>query len=352
MKLKSPDLIGQGFFYVPSNGYFHIMFRTPIGVKENEKKIDLADQTLCIGSCFADMVSHKLKDHKFKVTANPFGIIFNPRSIFKLLAAAIEKHSPAPDTYVKSQDVFYNYDLHSDFADLDKKVLKHKVEKVFQEVTTDLSAAKWLILTFGTAVIYQRKDNGETVANCHKIPSDHFTKKLLTLAEIRLEFSQLMAQLKSFNPGINIIITVSPVRHIKEGLELNAASKSLLRVACHDLAEHFPQVTYFPGYEIMMDDLRDYRFYERDMIHPSAEAEDYIWEVFSQTYFSSRVRGFIETWQKIKKSLSHKPFQPQSKNYQNFLKKLLAQLHAIADTVNVDVEIEEVTQRLKTIDCQ
>ncbi len=328
------------------------MFRTPIVVKENGEKIGLADQTLCIGSCFADMVARRLKEHKFKVTANPFGIIFNPRSIFKLLSMAIEKHRPATGTYVKNQDVFYNYDLHSDFADLNKKTLQSKVEKVFQKVTTDLSAAKWLILTFGTAVIYQKKDTGETVANCHKIPSDHFTKKLLTLGEIKSEFSQLITQLKSFNPGINIIITVSPVRHIKEGLALNAASKSLLRVACHDLAEHFSQVTYFPGYEIMMDDLRDYRFYERDMIHPSAVAEDYIWEVFAQTYFSSDVRSFIEIWQKIKKSLSHKPFQPQSKNYQNFLKKLLAQLHAIADTVNVDVELEEVTQRLKTIDCQ
>ena len=328
------------------NGYFYQMFRTVIPPGESEVKINLSDRILCIGSCFANMVGRKLDEHKFTVKVNPYGIIFNPESIFNLLDFSINHHFPAPHTYIKNQGIFYNYHLHSDFGSPDHRPLKDQIEQAIKSTATWLSEADWLILTFGTAIIYERADNGETVANCHKMPSRLFNKRFLTGEEIRGRFELLINRLKPLNRHLKVMLTVSPVRHIKDGLESNAVSKSILRVASHYLAENFAHVTYFPGYEIMMDDLRDYRFYERDMIHPSSVAEDYIWEMFGQSYFSTDSRTFIREWQKIRKALAHRPFHPQSENHRNFLKKLLMQLHTINDTVDVRAEIEEIERQL------
>ena len=322
------------------------MFRTVVPPGESKDKINLSDKILCIGSCFADMVGRKLGENKFNVNINPYGIAFNPYSIFNLLDCSIDNRFPPPHTYLKNQGVFYNYDLHSDFGSLDQGQLKDRIEQTIRKTAGWLSKVNWLILTFGTAIVYQRTDNGETVANCHKMPSDHFDKRFLTDNEIRTGFKRLMDKLKSFNPQVNIILTVSPVRHIKDTLELNAVSKSTLRVACHQLSESFPSVKYFPAYEIMVDDLRDYRFYKRDMIHPSEEAEDYIWKIFGKCYFSAEVNAFIKDWQKIQKSLAHRPFHPHSENHQDFLKKLLMRLHTVNDVVDVSAEIEQVEEQL------
>lgn len=323
------------------------MFRTVVPPGESKDKINLSDKVLCIGSCFADMVGRKLAENKFNVNINPYSIAFNPYSIFNLLEYSIENRFPPPHTYLKNQGVFYNYDLHSDFGDLDRGQLKGRIEQTIRKTAGWLSKINWLILTFGTAIVYQRTDNGETVANCHKMPSDYFDKQFLTDNEIRTGFKRLMDKLISINPQLNIILTVSPVRHIKDTLELNAVSKSILRVACHHLSENFSSVKYFPAYEIMMDDLRDYRFYKRDMIHPSEEAEDYIWKVFGKRYFSAEVNAFIKDWQKIRKSLTHRPFHVQSENHQDFLKKLLMRLHTVNDVVDVSAEIEQVEEQIE-----
>ena len=322
------------------------MFRTALPPGDSEDKISLSDKILCMGSCFAGMVGRKLKENKFEAFVNPFGVIFNPHSIFDLLNFSIDQHIPPVNTYVRNQGVFYNDHLHADFSHPDREQLKALIEKALQNTATWLSEANWLILTFGTAIVYQRADTGKIVANCHKMPSRFFNKRFLTEEEIDSGFALLIEKIESINPRVNVILTVSPVRHIKDGLEDNAVSKALLRVTCHHLAERFRRVSYFPAYEIMLDDLRDYRFYERDMIHPTPVAEDYIWEMFGQKYFSAEAREFIKEWQKIRKSLDHRPFHPHTESHQNFLKKLLMQLHTINDTVNVKSEIEAVTRQL------
>ena len=322
------------------------MFRTAIPPGDSKVKISLSDKILCTGSCFASMVGHKLEENKFKALVNPFGTVFNPLSIFDLLNFSIDQHIPPANTYVNNQGIFYNDHLHADFSHPDREQLKVRIEKTLQSAATWLSEVNWLILTFGTAIVYQRAETGKIVANCHKMPSRLFNKRLLTEEEIISAFTVLVEKIKSINPGVNVILTVSPVRHIKDGLEDNAVSKALLRITCHHLAGRFPWVSYFPAYEIMLDDLRDYRFYERDMIHPTPVAEDYIWEMFAQKYFSAEVRDFMNEWQKIRKSLNHRPFHPHSESHQNFLKKLLMQLHAISDAIDVKSEIETVTRQL------
>src|SRR6185369_3638007 len=170
---------------------------------------------------------------------------------------------------------------------------------------------------------YRLKTSNEIVANCHKVPSINFTKSLLTETEIIESFQGFYAKLKSINPDCKIILTISPVRHLKDTLELNSVSKSMLRLSCHSIGNKFSDVEYFPAYEILLDDLRDYRFYKTDRLHPTEEAVEYIWEKFVSAYFDASSKEFIKEWKEIRKDLQHKAFHSQSENHQKFLKSLL-----------------------------
>jgi hypothetical protein len=194
------------------------------------------------------------------------------------------------------------------------------------------------MITYGTAWVYQRQDTGEIVSNCHKMPAAAFAKSLLTQKQILASFDAFYRHLKAMNPVIKLVLTVSPVRHLKDTLALNSVSKSLLRLCCHTITEQYPGVDYFPAYEIMMDDLRDYRFYKSDMIHPSADAEDYIWERFLECYASASLREFIAKWQVIQSALKHKPFHPGSSGHQIFLQQTVQQLEALSHLVDVEKE--------------
>jgi len=202
------------------------------------------------------------------------------------------------------------------------------------------------MLTYGTAWVYQRKETGETVANCHKLPAAMFTKSLLTEEMIFSSFKTFYEQLKKFNPTIKIIITVSPVRHLKDTLELNNVSKSMLRVACHTISNRFEDVEYFPAFELMMDDLRDYRFYKPDKLHPTTEAEDYIWEKFMERFFSPELKDFVGKWNVILSALRHKPFHPHATLHQQFLLDTLIKLDELKSMVNVEEETALVKQQM------
>jgi hypothetical protein len=184
------------------------------------------------------------------------------------------------------------------------------------------------------------------VANCHKRPSRDFEKRLLSVDDIVTSFSELYTRLKKINPGLHTILTVSPVRHLRDTIPLNSVSKAVLRMACHRIATEFGGVDYFPAYEIMIDDLRDYRFYDRDMIHPSSVAEDYIWERFAECYLDDDARQFMKKWTKIQAALHHKPFHVKSPGHQNFVKEMLNKLQDVQSIVNVDAEIKTIQAQL------
>ncbi len=181
-----------------------------------------------------------------------------------------------------------------------------------------LQESDWLIITYGTSWVYRHKDNGSIVANCHKQPASWFMKELLNVDEIVSSFEQLMAALKVFNPDLKVILTISPVRYTKDTLEGNSVSKSVLRVACENILRAQPDVYYFPAFEIMMDDLRDYRFYKADMIHPSEVAEDYIWEKFAASWFDDQLLAFVSSWKQILQALQHRAFHPDPKRTSSF----------------------------------
>jgi hypothetical protein len=209
-----------------------------------------------------------------------------------------------------------------------------------------LETTSRILITYGTAWSYSRKDTGEAVANCHKLPQGNFQKRLLNSDEVVESFGLLFNRLRNLNPDISIILTLSPVRHLRDTLELNSVSKAVLRVACHHIAEQFESVEYFPAYEMMMDDLRDYRFYKSDMLHPTEDAEDYIWDKFSEKYFTSETKTFLKEWGSVLAALAHRPFHPASEAHQRFLKETLKKLEGLKSSVDVREEIAAVRGRI------
>ncbi|MEK6781563.1 MAG: GSCFA domain-containing protein [Bacteroidota bacterium] len=324
-------------------------FRTELHSTPAEYKISHHDPMLTLGSCFADSIGQKLKAAKFSVSANPFGTLYNPLSIHKHVLQSIYNQTPQEHTYLQHQGIVLNFDFHSEFSSTSKNQLETKIKEAISQAHHFLKSSKFVFLTYGTAWAYERLDTKEVVANCHKMPSRQFHKFLLTQKKILESFDEFYRALKIFNPEIRIILTVSPVRHLKDTLELNSVGKSILRLTSHTLNELYSDVDYFPAYEILLDDLRDYRFYSSDMIHPTSDAIDYIWKKFSDRYFDSKTTTVLEKWQAISKAIDHKAFHPLSSAHQNFLKETLTKLQDLRTTVNVEEEILNIQSQLTPI---
>ena len=322
-------------------------FRTDVSIQRSPNALNLKNTVLTAGSCFADAIGLRLLRYKFPAMVNPFGTSYNPLSIHKSILYALINQPPAHHTYLQNQGIYTNYDFHSNFSDQDKNSLSAKLANTIASVHHFLKNTDRLLLTYGTAWVYQRKDTTEIVANCHKVPARNFTRRLLTEREITESFSELLEQLLRLNPKAKVILTVSPVRHLKDSVELNSVSKAILRTACHQISEGSAAAEYFPAFEIMMDDLRDYRFYKSDMIHPTEDAEDYIWEKFADRYIDDDTRGFTKQWDGILSAISHKPFHPSSLAHQVFLKDTLRKLEALKVTVDVEEEIRLIQAQIQ-----
>ncbi len=313
-------------------------FRTEIRITPSAYRMNLKTRILTAGSCFANAIGNRLTTHKFNALTNPFGIIYNPESIHKALTYSIFNKPPHEQTYLHNQEVYLNYNFHSEFSALKKQELSGNLTHTIGSTHNFLKDADWLLITYGTAWVYHRKETGEIVANCHKMPADRFTKSLLTTEEIISSFRNFHDLVKNINPNLKIILTVSPVRHLKDTLELSSVSKSVLRLSCHSIGNQFSSVEYFPAYEMMMDDLRDYRFYQSDMLHPTTQAEDYIWEKFLEQYLDEATKDFIRKWRVVLSALHHKPFHPHSPAHQQFLKETMTKLIELKSWVNVEGE--------------
>src|SRR5688572_19870142 len=324
-------------------------FRTVVSSRPSSDKMGISDRILTIGSCFADAIGTRLHSSRLRVMANPFGNLYNPQSIHKAIRYALFNELPHAHTFLERDGICFNYDFHSEVSSADQNTLSGKLNDITGATHHHLAVAEWIIITYGTAWVYERKETGEVVANCHKIPNNLFTKSLLTQQEITDSFGKLYNELKQFNPRIKIIVTVSPVRHIKDTLELNSVSKAVLRAACHAVIGSFPDVSYFPSYEIMLDDLRDYRFYKADMIHPTDVAEDYIWEKFGESYFNPDLKTFLPQWKEIQQAINHRPFHASSPAHQTFLKETLKRLESLKGTINVEDEVALIKSQIEKI---
>lgn len=333
-------LSGIFYFYTTMN------LRTELTVENQGFSLSYQSKILTAGSCFAEVIGNKLKDAKFPSLVNPFGTIFNPLSLFSLLQNSIDNQYLSQDYFIQQDDIWYNYDFHSDLSAPTKNELWDKIRARINETNNFLKKADLIILTLGTSYIYKLLPDNKAVANCHKKPSSYFSKYLLKSEEIVGAFSEIYPQLKKFNPDLKILLTVSPVRHIKDTITLNSVSKSILRVAVHELTEKFKDVCYFPAYELLVDDLRDYRFYKDDLIHPTSMAENYIWEKFTECYISGETLTILHEWNQIHKALNHKAFNPSSAAHQKFLRDTINKLNKFKSQFSVEAEIKALEKEL------
>lgn len=321
-------------------------FRTQIRPTQQPVQIHLGDRFVSLGSCFANSIDQKLKENKFRSLNNPLGILFDPYSIARSLTYAIEGTRPEDNSYYTINDFVVNLETHSDMRGISTDEVVQSIDARLNLLSHSLKEANWLILTFGTSWVYKHIERNLQVANCHKIPQKEFEKSLLTIDHTKQVYDELLDRLRSFNPDLHIIVTVSPVRHLKDTLPLNNLSKSHLLLLSHYLSSTHKQVYYYPSYELIVDDLRDYRFYNSDMLHPNDQAIHYVWEHFTQSYFDNRATQFLKEWDSIRKALDHKPFNPSSPTHQRFVKSTLEQLNKFAEIINIEEEKHSLLQQL------
>ena len=272
-----------------------------------------------LGSCFTEYVGDFLYKYLFDVTVNPFGVIYNPLSVKRGLEALMHKDQYSEDDLDLHNELWFSFDHYTKYSDTTKAGALGKINADFLVAKQQLQSAAFLIITFGTAYTYRYKASGEIVCNCHKIPASEFDRFLLSPKSIIQEYSKLIPELLALNPELQIIFTVSPVRHLKDGLKENQRSKATLLLAIHELADHFPEsVHYFPAYEIMMDDLRDYRFYDEDFVHPNKQAIEYIWERFLETAITSESQSIISEIVPLLKDKGHRPLHTDTTAFRKF----------------------------------
>lgn len=307
--------------------------------------MNLRDSVCCLGSCFSDHMGRKLSENKFRTEVNPLGIVYNPYSIFKNIRSVLSE-AMDPDDCVRMGSIHYHWDAHSSIAHTDPEGLKQLITAKAALSRASLLQANWMLLTFGTAHVYQYRPTARIVANCHKVPQSAFDKRLLSVQEITEAYFETLQVLKSLNPQLKVILTVSPVRHIRDGLTENSLSKAILIQAVREIVRQDDKAHYFPAYEVMMDELRDYRFYKEDMIHPSDQAVEYIWEKLVATFMDEASQRFIGEWKKIQKSLEHRPFHPDSADHQRFLKATLEKLQRLENQADVSSEQEILRKQL------
>ncbi|MGB0896091.1 MAG: GSCFA domain-containing protein [Flavobacteriaceae bacterium] len=303
-------------------------FRTQVPVqKQDTNLIDYMSKVLLTGSCFSENIGDKLSYFKFQSQVNPFGILFHPKAIETFIDRVINQKFYSEDELVFQNDLYHCFDAHSCLSNPNKEDLLSDLNSILTSTFEQIHTTTHVILTLGTAWVYEYKETEKEVANCHKIPQREFNKKLLSVAEIRNSLLNIEKLIRLVNSKIKIIYTVSPVRHLKDGFVQNQQSKSHLLTAIHQflsqkLAINNLKSSYFPSYEIMMDELRDYRFYAADMVHPNQVAVDYIWKRFVEAWVSEKSLHTMKAVEVIQKGLAHKPFNPNSEQHQKFIEQL------------------------------
>ena len=320
-----------------------MQFRTTVKIESLKQKIGHNDSILSLGSCFADNIASRLAAAKFQITASPSGVLFNPESI----ASAIERYSraaaPTAEELREGDEGWYSFDFHSSLSSSEREVALAQMQQAVEQGAEALAKAKVVIVTFGTAWVYRLKENGRVVANCHKQHQSLFSREMLSIEEIVERYAPLMEGVLA---GKKVIMTVSPIRHLSDGLEANSLSKAILRVAIDKLGERYDNVHYFPSFELLNDDLRDYRFYADDMTHPSAVAIDYIWERFEEYAFSAATTDIIKRLRKIADAVAHRPLNADTEAHRNFCLKMIGEIAAM-ECVTRGIDFSEEKRHFK-----
>ena len=336
-----------------------MQFVTTIDIPKSKIRVSHSKGLVMMGSCFADNIGRFMQEAKFNVLVNPFGTLYNPLSIAWNINRAMNGApftDMAGEVFQDEEGTWHSWMHHSDFSAPSKNELIERMNRATDKTREALLKAGTLIITFGTAVIYSLKADGRLVANCHKQKDSLFCRRRLALEEITDTWIPILRKLHVQNPNLQVIFTVSPIRHQRDGFHVNQVSKATLLLATDQIIgrcrqdDTCPTTEYFPSYEIMMDELRDYRFYADDMIHPSPIAVSHIWERFTEVHFNKETESLINQCGKVSKALNHRPSQPDSPVYKTFIADTLRQIQMLINNhpyINMDKEIEKCNTLLE-----
>lgn len=303
---------------------------THVPISDYPFKISYADKIMSIGSCFSENMAAYLSNNKFSIYSNLFGILYNPQSIFQGLNRVLEQSAYEKSDLFFQNGIWHSFDHHSHFSSIapeeSLKIINAALYKAYQQ----LKSAKLLIITLGTSKVFQDKATQRIVANCHKVPQKNFDVFSMSTKEIIRQFDNVYRNIQKLNPSIQMLFSVSPIRHIRDGLHQSHLHKAPLLLAIDALEKKYPNIHYFPAYEIVLDELRDYRFYKKDMVHPSGQAVEIIWKRFSNAFFTENTIQTMVQVQKVVNAAAHKPFFPDSELHQAFIEKQLLAIEKLA----------------------
>lgn len=290
----------------------------PFALKPSKQSINIKDEIILVGSCFAEEVGLKMKERRFNALLNPHGILFNPLSISRAIDDYLGKSIYTEKDVFHANELWHSFNHHGAFSHTDAKhCLKH-INTMIEAGNSHLKKAQWLIVTFGSAFVYKHKASGQTVGNCHKVPQTEFEKILVKASDIISLWQNQLGELKKFNPQIKVIFTVSPVRYVRDGLVENNRSKANLLESVHALVEQNSNCFYFPAYELVTDVLRDHRFYKQDLVHPNEQAIDYVWQRFTEVFCDVQTRQFLSEYEPLLKSMHHRTLHEGTETERKF----------------------------------
>jgi hypothetical protein len=302
-------------------------FHYEFSVSKLKAPITHHQPVMMIGSCFTENIGELLKQNRFNVLENPNGILFNPASVADAVDSYIHPMPVNESQLFCLNETWHSWKHHSRFSGITAAESVHKINHSVQEANIFLKKAGYLMITLGSAWVYELSDKaagdstGKIAANNHKAPADWFTKRLLSAGETTSLLQKMLDQLMAFNPQLQVIFTISPVRHLREGVIENNRSKAVLIQSVHDLVSQQEQCYYFPSYELVIDDLRDYRFYAEDLVHPNYHATQYVWEKFTDACFADSTRQLLKIIREINLAYQHKPFNPSTQTHRQFLER-------------------------------
>ena len=325
---------------------------TPTQIEPLQPKITHSQRLVVMGSCFATHIGGRLAQMKWRTEVNPFGVLYNPLSIAEALTSLLDYRPLAEEELTLFPDGGWNTWLHHSSYSLPERgeALAH-INTRMERAAQMLGEADTLIITLGTAWVYRLKEDGRVVGNCHKVPERMFIRQRLTVEEIVDTYDALLERVWNVNPNVRILFTISPVRHLKDGLHGNQLSKATLLLAADELCTKYQErVQYFPAYEIVMDELRDYRFYAEDMAHPSLQAVDYVWKQFVEHCVDAGAQQFMQQWEKVVRALEHRPFNAESEQYQQFIRQNLSKIKELKERypyLEVQGEVERLESQIK-----
>ncbi len=306
-----------------------VKFRTEVEIPPLPDPVRYDDKILLMGSCFTEHIGKMLDRYRFQIDLNPFGVVYNPASIAIGINRLLKPDPYRHEELFQHDDLWHSYDHHSRFSGSDSESCLNHMNEQLVRAAEFLRKAKFLILTFGTARVYRLAESGRVVTNCHKVPALQFEQELLRVGDIVYTYQRILADCFRINPDLNVILTVSPIRYLKEGPLGNQVSKSTLLLACSELMQKIPKVHYFPAYEIFMDDLRDYRFYDTDLIHPGEAGIDYVWYRFVESCMDPGNLPVMEDVDRLIKAIGHRSRDLKSPRHREFLKTGLDRAQAL-----------------------